>query len=113
MTVSGYSGAGISALVQQAQQHIVELGGHFLSGQYDNFHHMELLSAIIVALTDYAILANALPSIYQCFDVPPMKITDVGLKGYHSQIRFNAFFHFKAYLYFVKIGYLHRFCMCL
>jgi len=103
--ISGYSGAGKSALVSQAQKSLSALGGSFLCGKFDHFRQMEPLSAIITAFTEFCdeiitgdaerfhqtkisiqqklgiasvFLANIIPNLNQIVQVPDTEPVDVG-----------------------------------
>lgn len=52
LLVSGYSGAGKSALVNEVHKHITTDRGYFISGKYDQFQRSEPYYAIIAAFKD-------------------------------------------------------------
>jgi len=111
VVVSGYSGAGKSALVQQIKEPVTEMGGNFLCGKFDHFRQMEPLSALIVAFTQFcngiikedadklyrtkiaiqekvgsasAFLVNVIPSLCQIIQIPTTETVDVsGMEAQH------------------------------
>jgi len=115
--ISGCSGAGKSALVQQVRQPIIKKGGYFIGGKFDNLKRMEPLSAVILAFRDFydqivkrtgeaysqaigalkevvgpeaSVLTNIIPGICQMLEVSVVETVKVG--GTEARNRFKHVF---------------------